>query len=130
MIKALSYILSVFYWVTFFICLLIFHPVQIITRKLFGYSAHQKTVAYLNWCLMACLRIIGSKVVFTNNQQLPKNKPLIFVANHQSMNDIPPLIWYLREFQPRFVSKIARKRHPKCVVQPQAWRLGVNRSQR
>jgi 1-acyl-sn-glycerol-3-phosphate acyltransferase len=27
------------------------------------------------------------------------------VANHQSMNDIPPIIWYMRHHHPKFVSK-------------------------
>jgi 1-acyl-sn-glycerol-3-phosphate acyltransferase len=31
---------------------------------------------------------------------------MIIVANHQSMNDIPPIIWYLRAYHPKFVSKI------------------------
>ena len=32
--------------------------------------------------------------------------PLIIVSNHQSMNDIPPIIWYMRKYHPKFVSKI------------------------
>ena len=30
----------------------------------------------------------------------------MIVANHQSMNDIPPIIWYLRKHHPKFVSKM------------------------
>src|SRR5690606_34384531 len=37
---------------------------------------------------------------------LPTNRPLIFVANHQSMYDIPPLIWFLRKYHAKFISKI------------------------
>jgi 1-acyl-sn-glycerol-3-phosphate acyltransferase len=39
-------------------------------------------------------------------EQLPKNRPIIFVANHQSMYDIPPLIWFLRDYHAKFISKI------------------------
>jgi 1-acyl-sn-glycerol-3-phosphate acyltransferase len=104
--KALSYVLSIFYWVAFYICLLIFHPIQILARKFGGYNAHKKSVEYLNWCIMACLRIIGSKVVFTCDYEIPKGVPIIFVSNHQSMNDIPPFVWFLRDYHPKFVSKM------------------------
>ena len=36
--------------------------------------------------------------------QRPQEK-LIIVANHQSMYDIPPIIWHLRAYHPKFVSK-------------------------
>lgn len=55
---------------------------------------------------MGCTFILGTRYTFNNPYSLPKNKPLIIVANHQSMNDIPPIIWYLRKHHPKFVSKI------------------------
>jgi 1-acyl-sn-glycerol-3-phosphate acyltransferase len=106
MAKALSYVLSIFYWLTFYVFLLIFHPIQMLALKFGGYKAHKKSVEYLNWCLLGCLRIIGSKVVFRNTHQIPKGVPIIFVSNHQSMNDIPPFVWFLRDYHPKFVSKI------------------------
>ena len=36
---------------------------------------------------------------------MPEKGPLIIVANHQSMYDIPPMIWHLRKYHPKFVSK-------------------------
>ena len=27
------------------------------------------------------------------------------MSNHQSMNDIPPIIWFLRKYHPKFISK-------------------------
>jgi 1-acyl-sn-glycerol-3-phosphate acyltransferase len=38
-------------------------------------------------------------------ENMPDTGPLIIVANHQSMHDIPPIIWYLRAYHPKFVSK-------------------------
>ena len=104
--KVLSYILSSIYYLVFFICLLIFHVVQVLARKIGGYNAHKKSVEYLNWCLLACLRIIGSKVIFKMDEPIPLERPIIFVSNHQSMNDIPPFVWYLRQYHPKFISKI------------------------
>src|SRR5690606_30352536 len=47
-----------------------------------------------------------NSVHFINNQQLPVAQPIIFIANHQSMYDIPPLIYFLRKHHAKFVSKI------------------------
>jgi len=41
-----------------------------------------------------------------NSKNLPLNRPIIFIANHQSMYDIPPLIYFLRKYHAKFISKI------------------------
>ena len=33
------------------------------------------------------------------------DRPHIIVSNHQSMYDIPPIIWYMRRLHPKFISK-------------------------
>jgi 1-acyl-sn-glycerol-3-phosphate acyltransferase len=38
-------------------------------------------------------------------ERVPKNVPIIFVSNHQSMYDIIAMIWFLRRFHCKFVSK-------------------------
>lgn len=84
----------------------VFHPVQWICYKFFGYKAHKTSVDVLNFFLTYCNWFLGNSITFTNQQNLPTDKPIIFVANHQSMYDIPGLIWYLRKYQPKFISKI------------------------
>ena len=37
---------------------------------------------------------------------MPTDRPIIFAANHQSMYDIPSLIWFLRRHHAKFISKI------------------------
>ena len=37
--------------------------------------------------------------------KIDKNQPLIIVANHQSMYDISPILWYFRKHHPKFISK-------------------------
>lgn len=54
---------------------------------------------------MRCTNILGTTYRFTNTYALPNDRPLIIVTNHQSMYDIPPLIWYMRKHHPKFVSK-------------------------
>jgi len=48
---------------------------------------------------------LGTSYTFENREILPTNVPIIFVANHQSLYDIIGIIWYLRRFHAKFVSK-------------------------
>ncbi len=104
--KILDYILSSLYLLYFGLMLLIFHAVQVVAYNLIGKEAHKKTVVWFNGCLVHGWYLTGSHVHFKNTAQLPDGRPLIFVANHQSMFDIPGLIWFLRKYYPLFVSKI------------------------
>lgn len=101
-----SYILSPIFYICFGFCLAIFHPIQWLSLKLGGYSAHKKSVDVLNWFLTRCYHLLGNSVTFINKQNLPTNRPIIFVSNHQSQYDIPPLIYFLRKHHGKFISKI------------------------
>lgn len=103
--KILSYPLSIIYYLVFLLFLLIFHPVQWICFNLFGYQAHKKSVDALNCCLIRTSLIIGTTYKVEGREKVPAGVPLIIVANHQSMNDIPPIIWFMRKFHPKFISK-------------------------
>jgi 1-acyl-sn-glycerol-3-phosphate acyltransferase len=48
---------------------------------------------------------LGTQIIFDKRPNLTVGKPLIIVANHQSTYDIPPIIWYLKKFHPKFISK-------------------------
>ncbi|XCF06603.1 lysophospholipid acyltransferase family protein [Tamlana crocina] len=104
--KLLSYPLSIVYLVFFLLTLVIFHPIQWVCFNLFGYQAHKKSVDALQWCLMRCANILGTRFSFENEYKLPTDKPLIIVANHQSFHDIYPITWYMRKHHPKFISKI------------------------
>lgn len=106
MSKFLGYIFSPLQYLTFAIFLLIFHPLQWISLKLGGYSAHKRVVDILNFFLVSTYYCVGSHVRFINKQKLPLKRSLVFVANHQSVYDIPPLIWHLRKYHAKFISKI------------------------
>jgi 1-acyl-sn-glycerol-3-phosphate acyltransferase len=103
--KLLSYPLSVVYYFCFGLCLVIFHPIQWICINVFGYQAHKKSVDYLNFFLVRCTNILGTTYSFKNREVIPENVPIIFVANHQSLYDIVGIIWFLRKFHAKFVSK-------------------------
>jgi 1-acyl-sn-glycerol-3-phosphate acyltransferase len=104
--KIIDYILSGLYLLYFGLMLLIFHVIQLVAYNVFGKDAHKKTVIWFNFCLAHGWYLTGSSIHFENRAELPDNRPIIFVANHQSMFDIPGLIWFLRKYYPLFVSKI------------------------
>jgi 1-acyl-sn-glycerol-3-phosphate acyltransferase len=104
--KIIDYLLSIVYLLHFGITLLVFHAAQVIAYNIFGKRAHELTVDYLNFFLTYGLYFTGSSITFRNFSDIPINRPVIFVANHQSTFDIPPIIWFLRKYHPYFVSKI------------------------
>jgi len=103
--KLISYPLTVIYTFFFFLTLIIFHPIQWICFNVFGYQAHKVSVDWLQFFLMRCLNILGTRFTFNNPHQIDTNQPLIIVANHQSMYDISPIMWYMRKHHPKFIAK-------------------------
>ena len=103
--KIISYFLSPIFVVVFFLLLIIFQPIQWLGLKLFGSNGHQKIVEIMNWFLIQSLLILGVRVKVENKQNIPKDATLLFVANHQSMFDISPIIWHFKKYIPKFVSK-------------------------
>ena len=103
--KILAYPLTIIYFLFFGLILLVFHPIQIVCLRVFGYEAHRRSVVILQFFIMRCLNVLGTRFSFKNEYVVPDNAPLIIVANHQSMYDIPPIIWYMRKYHPKFISK-------------------------
>ena len=105
MAKLLSYPLSVLYYFFFGLTLILFDGIQRICFYVFGLRAHRASIIVLNFLLLRCLNILGTQFALECPFDLEKNQSYIFVANHQSTYDIPPLIWYLRKVYPKFVGK-------------------------
>lgn len=104
--KFFGYILSPIHYLFFGLVLVVFHPIQWLCFNAFGYKAHKRTVDMMNWCLTATYYLLGNTVKFTNKQNLPIDRPIIFIANHQSLYDIPVMIWFLRKYHAKFISKV------------------------
>jgi len=105
MAKLLAYPLSILYFIFFGLSLLIFHPIQWFCYNTLGYQAHKKSVDILNWFLVRSTHFLGTRYSFKNPHDIPTDKPIIIVSNHQSMNDIPPIIWFMRKHHAKFISK-------------------------
>jgi 1-acyl-sn-glycerol-3-phosphate acyltransferase len=102
----LSWIFTIPFFVFFFLILFVFHPIQVIALKLGGYSAHKKVVDWMCFCLVQNLHWTLSRVSLKNLAgDLPTDRPLIIVSNHQSAMDIPMIAWVFRKNHPKYISK-------------------------
>lgn len=104
--KILSYLLSPIVLFLFAALLLVFHPIQVVCRLIWGYNTRKKSVDVLNWLLIRILHLIGTRISFRGFEKLPQGRPLIIVSNHQSTYDIPPIVWGFRKHHPKYISKI------------------------
>jgi len=103
--KIASYPLTVVFYLFFGIELVVFEVVQRLMLNVFGYQAHKKSVDYFNWCIVKNLHVLGTRYTIDMPKDLPINKPVIIASNHQSMWDIPTLIWKFRSQRTKFVAK-------------------------
>ncbi len=103
--KVIAYPLTVLYIICFGLTLIVFHPIQWFCFNVFGYQAHKVSVDWLQFSLMRCLNVLGTRFTFTNPYNIDTDQPLIIVANHQSMYDISPIMWHMRKHHPKFISK-------------------------
>ncbi|TQM40781.1 1-acyl-sn-glycerol-3-phosphate acyltransferase [Flavobacterium branchiophilum] len=104
--KIISYPISFLALLLFLIALVIFQPIQWVCLRVFGYQTHKKSVDYLNFILVRIGHLLGTTYKVSNRHLIPRGVPIIFVANHQSLYDIVCMIWFLRAWHPKFVSKI------------------------
>lgn len=103
--KLFGFLFTPIHYLFFFLLLLIFHVVQVIAFNFFGEKAHKRSVDLLNFFLLQNFRTIGTRIKFIINYSLPVGQTIIAISNHQSMYDMPMIIWYLRKINLKFVSK-------------------------
>lgn len=102
---ALYWIPTLLFGLTMGAILLIFHPLQWLALRV-GYEAHKSTVDAMIWCLNKSLLLVGCRREIINLAgELPKDRPMIIVSNHQSMFDIPAIGQVLRKHHPKYVAK-------------------------
>ena len=106
MLRILSVPLSLLAYFFFFLYITVFHPISVIAYRVFGYQAHKKIIDVLYFCLLSVIYVLFSRAKIDFRAPIPVGKPVVFVANHQSLFDIMTMGWFLRRYHPKFVSKI------------------------
>lgn len=103
--KLLSWITTIPFLIAFALVLLVFHVLQVIGISI-GYHAHNRVISSMIWWLNSVLLFSGNYIKFTNHAgNLPTDRPIIVVSNHQSMYDIPAIGWALKPYHPKFIAK-------------------------
>ena len=102
--RVVSWIFTIPYIPLFFAILCFFQPLQIIALC-FGYKAHKFVLDLMNLVLIINFRTVGTRFKVRWDYIPPQDKPLIIVSNHQSMYDIPFIIWIMRRYHPKFIAK-------------------------
>ncbi len=103
-VDILDWLLTLPFSLTFLGILLIFDPLQRLAR-LFGPQAHLRVVDLLNHCLVASLRLVGTRFEVDVTHPLPAGTQCVIISNHQSLFDIPLISSVLAHLSPRFVAK-------------------------
>jgi len=104
--KVIDWIFTIPFLLVFGLILLAFHPLQVIALNLGGYKAHKAVVDCMCFCLVQNMRLTMSSMHLENRvANIPTNRPLIIVSNHQSSLDIPMIAWLLRKYHPKYISK-------------------------
>jgi 1-acyl-sn-glycerol-3-phosphate acyltransferase len=104
-LKALSWITTIPFLLVFGLILIIFHPLQVLGIRI-GYQAHKRVVDAMMWSINNSLLFSGNYMKFINLAgNLPTDRPMIIISNHQSMFDIPAIGWALKAHHPKFVAK-------------------------
>ncbi len=107
--KILNWLVTPHYCLLFGGILCFFHPFLVIAN-LVGYHAHKVVLEWMNYCLILNFRTAGARVRIDYDGTLPPGRPMILVSNHQSMYDIPLLLWTFRQHHPKFIAKVELSR--------------------
>ncbi|TSA28735.1 MAG: 1-acyl-sn-glycerol-3-phosphate acyltransferase [Bacteroidetes bacterium] len=109
--QLLGFLLTPVFYLYYGLMLCLFHPIQVVALSLSGDPARKKAVDLLNLCLVKGLYLLGCRVTFSGFEKVPVQRPVIIVSNHQSMCDIPAVVWGFRKYYPKFISKIELSRN-------------------
>lgn len=103
--KIFYWIPTILFYLSFGLTLVFFHILQVIALRI-GYQAHKSVVDGMIKAINICLLVVGARRKIKNLAgNLPENRPMIIVSNHQSMFDIPAVGGILQKYHPKYISK-------------------------
>jgi 1-acyl-sn-glycerol-3-phosphate acyltransferase len=108
--KILGWVLTPLYLLSFLWTICFFHLLQFLGKHLIGYQAQKRAADFMGWFILYGLRLVGTSISLPALPNLPKDKPLLVISNHQSMFDIGVLVTLFAPHHAKFVSKIELSR--------------------
>jgi 1-acyl-sn-glycerol-3-phosphate acyltransferase len=103
--KGLSWVCTPGYIFAFIGLLVVFHGFLLVAG-IGGRRAQKWVLDIMNVCLVWNIRILaGARFSYIGKPALPEGRSVIIISNHQSMYDIPMLMWACRSREVGFISK-------------------------
>jgi 1-acyl-sn-glycerol-3-phosphate acyltransferase len=103
--RVIDWLITVPYIVLFFGILLFFHPLSLLAACC-GRRCHKHVLDLMNLSIIWNIRITtGARYKVIGTPTLPAGRPAILVSNHQSMYDIPMMMWECRSQNVGFIAK-------------------------
>ena len=107
----IRFILLVIFVVLFLILSIPILIVEWIIGKFNMDIKNRSSLAIVNWAFRWCLRIAGTKVTCIGLEQVPTDRPVLYIGNHRSYFDI--LLTYVRVPRPTgYIAKIEMEKIP------------------
>jgi 1-acyl-sn-glycerol-3-phosphate acyltransferase len=103
--RLLDWAITPLYIGIFVLILVLFHPLHF-AASLFSRRLHKQLLDLMNLTIVLNIRFVtGARYKVIGVPSLPKGRSVILVSNHQSMYDIPMLMWECRHRDIGFISK-------------------------
>lgn len=103
--RLIDWIVTIPYTVIFIGILVFFHPPSLLAT-LVSRRLHKRVLDLMNLCIAWNIRITtGARYRVIGAPTLPPGRPILLVSNHQSMYDIPMMMWECRSQNVGFVAK-------------------------
>jgi 1-acyl-sn-glycerol-3-phosphate acyltransferase len=100
----LEYFLFPFFLLAFFGTLILYDIILKFVTWVIPF-AKEWGAYHFNNCVLYSLKVVGTKVKISGQENLPDSGPCIIISNHQSMFDIPSIHVACKKLLPRFVAK-------------------------
>jgi len=100
----IRFILTLIFVVIFLVCSIPLFFIEWIIGKISPNAKSRSSLAIVNWAFRVVILIAGTKVLAVGEENVPKDTPVLYVANHRSYFDI--ILTYVRVPRPTgYISK-------------------------
>jgi 1-acyl-sn-glycerol-3-phosphate acyltransferase len=103
--RIIDWLITFPYVFAFIGILVVYHPIHLLAG-LFSRKLHKHALDLMNLSIVLNIRFTtGARYRVIGKPPLPQGRPVLLVSNHQSMYDIPMMMWECRAQNVGFVAK-------------------------
>lgn len=103
--RVIDWVITPLYISLFVGILVFFHPIHLIATG-FSRRLHKRLLDLMNISIVQNIRLTtGAHYRVIGTPALPLDRPVVIVSNHQSMYDIPMIMWECRRREVGFIAK-------------------------